>query len=82
MFPNVIAFDSAMVEQRDQATGKNRRILSPKLGPQVTGKNRKGERGRGMADLGMLSGLVEQLLKNSRKSAWKGNPNTFYGDRG
>ena len=27
-----------MVEQRDQATGKNKRIISPKLGPQQTGK--------------------------------------------
>ncbi len=33
-----------MVEQSDQATGQNRRILSPKLGPQEAGKKAKAGR--------------------------------------
>gem|GEM_PF-6256583 len=59
-FSTSIAFDSAMVAQSDQATGKKRRILSPKLGPQEEGKKggwRRVDLGFGIWECGCLSSM-------------------------
>ena len=67
-----MAFASAMVEQSAQTTGKNRRILSPRLGPQEEGKKGLESRVESREPEGEGRRIVQSLesrVENQRRKA-------------